>query len=128
MDERAQTGRWGEQIAAAVMIGRGWEVLARNWRPPAGAQAERGEPARGELDLILRAPEGYVICEVKTRTTADCGHPFEAIDEQKIRSLRRLTGEWTRGCGLRPGPVRIDAVAITGTPTGFTYEQLEGVG
>lgn len=122
MNEKQQTGRWGEELAAAILENRGWEVLERNWRPAPGKTVPVGE-----LDLICRTPDGYVICEVKTRASTEYGHPFEAIVPEKARRLHLLAREWTRTCGLVPGSVRIDAVAVTGRLTDFRFEQLEGV-
>jgi putative endonuclease len=85
----ARVGQRGEQTAAAYLEGRGYRVLARNWRS--------GDPAqRGELDLILRHRSVLVVCEVKTRTGGRLAHPAEAVTAEKLGRLRRLAGLWLR--------------------------------
>ena len=56
---RAETGRRGEAAAARWYQKQGAQLLAHNYHT-----------RMGELDLVLREPDGtIVICEVKTRST-----------------------------------------------------------
>lgn len=120
-ERRRATGSWGERTAAKVLEARGWQVLERNWRPTPGPLTPRGE-----LDLICFDGTEYVACEVKTRTGLGYGHPLESIDQGKATRLRLLARNWA--AAHRPGSaVRVDAVAITGGPSMFTFEHLEGV-
>ena len=55
---RAETGRRGEAAAARWYQKQGAQLLAHNFHT-----------RMGELDLVLREPDGtIVICEVKTRS------------------------------------------------------------
>ncbi len=55
---RAETGRRGEAAAARWYQKQGAQLLAHNYHT-----------RMGELDLVLREPDGtIVICEVKTRS------------------------------------------------------------
>lgn len=107
MARKDDLGRAGERVAAEYLRARGFEILDRNWRCPAG-----------EVDLVVADADTVVVVEVKTRRSAAFGHPFEAIGGPKLRRLHQLAREW-RAChrdtvGHRT--LRVDGVAITGDP------------
>ncbi len=96
-------GADGEAAVAAWYSGRGYEVVARNWRCPTG-----------ELDLVVRKGRTLVFCEVKTRTSAAFGAPVEAVTPRKQARLRRLAGRWLESAG-RPGSIsdlRFDVASV----------------
>ncbi|CAA9314666.1 MAG: Endonuclease [uncultured Frankineae bacterium] len=99
----AELGRYGEQLAAEHLTADGLTVLARNWRC-----------RRGELDLVLREPDGtLVFCEVKTRSGTGFGEPSEAVGRRKAARLRSLACLWL--AEHRPpgsGALRFDVVSI----------------
>src|SRR5262245_61385673 len=72
-------GRRGEDAAARFLKRLGYKILARGRRL-----------APGELDLVALDGRMIVFVEVKTRTSADVGHPAEAVDSTKQRKLTRL--------------------------------------
>lgn len=111
-------GKYGESVAARRLTSLGMTVIDRNWRGPSG-----------EIDLVLRDGETLVICEVKTRTSADRGHPLEAVTVTKARRLRRLAAEWIEAHRVRPADVRIDVVGVLQPGHGAAQvEHLKGVG
>lgn len=123
-------GAWGENLAVSLLEAQGYRLIERNWRPSAEALAASGRPnPRGEIDAVMLAPEGeLVFLEVKTRSSASSGHPLEAIVARKAQKLRQLAYSWLDS----PSPVRftalrIDAVAITGSPQAFCFEHLKAV-
>ena len=62
---RQAIGAYGESVARRHLSDRGLVVLDRNWRCEAG-----------EIDLVLRDGDVLVVCEVKTRSSAQgCGTP-----------------------------------------------------
>lgn len=100
-------GRYGEQLACRYLSDTGFTILDRNWRC-----------ARGEIDIVARDAAALVVCEVKTRSGAQFGAPFEAVTRQKLQRLRRLAMLWLdalpsdeRG-GLSILTIRIDVVSI----------------
>jgi len=97
-----ERGRWGEDVAAAWYARRGYDVLARNWRCPAG-----------EIDLVVRRGRLVVVCEVKARRTDTYGPAAAAVGPVKQQRLRRLAAAWLATAGLRGVEVRFDVVAIT---------------
>jgi len=95
-------GRQGEAAAARYLRRRGYRILARSDRLPPG-----------ELDLVALDGRTIVFVEVKTRRSADAGHPAEAVDEVKQRRLTRLAVTFLKRHGLLEYPARFDVVAIT---------------
>ena len=57
-----------------------------------------------------------VFVEVKTRQSAEAGHPEEAVDDVKQRRLTRLAVTFLKRHGLLEYPDRFDVVAITWPP------------
>jgi len=97
------TGRAGEDLAAAWYARHGYRLLARNWRCPAG-----------EIDLVVGRGRLVVVAEVKARRSDAFGPAAAAVGPDKQRRLRRLAAEWLAGTGVRGVEVRFDVVAITG--------------
>ncbi len=95
-------GQRGEIEAARYLKRRGYKILARGRRL-----------APGELDLVALDGRSIVFVEVKTRTSADVGHPAEAVDAVKQRKLTRLAVTFMKRHGLLEFPARFDVVAIT---------------
>lgn len=93
-------------------------VIDRNWRGPSG-----------EIDLVLRDVNTLVVCEVKTRTTTDAGHPLEAVDTTKAARLRRLAAEWVEAKQAHPADIRLDMVGVLQPGQGAAQvEHIKGVG
>ena len=78
MDERRRRGDRGEAAVAAALERRGWAIVERQYRC-----------RWGEIDLIVRSPEGTVcFVEVKTRSPRAIAAPREAVTPAKQRRLR----------------------------------------
>lgn len=112
MPAHLDTGRRGEDLAMAHLLGLGLRLVHRNWR----------HGARHELDLVLHdprrsAPQGeLVIVEVKTLSGEGAREPWEAaFTPQKRRALRAAAEAY---CALEAValPVRFDVVAVTIDP------------
>jgi putative endonuclease len=117
---RAQLGALGERLAIDHLIGRGLQILARNWRC-----------RYGELDVIAVDPSTctVVFVEVKTRTGDGFGGLAYAVTEQKVRRLRRLAALWLAGQDRRWGAIRIDVVGVrVGRRRTPEITHLQGVG
>ncbi|GAB3272090.1 YraN family protein [Microbacterium sp. MEC084] len=119
MARKDELGRAGEDRAAAYLTERGYEILDRNWRCPAG-----------EIDIVAARPGRLAVVEVKTRSGIAYGHPFAAIDDRKLGRLWRLALAWA---AAHPGHarrrrIRVDGIAIIGRdPRTATLEHLEGL-
>ena len=103
----AALGRYGEALAVRYLREQGMEVLDRNWRCE-----------HGEVDVVARDGDCIVICEVKTRRSADFGEPVEAVTFAKAMRLRRLAAAYLagRGEGAHAAQVRVDVVGILCRP------------
>jgi putative endonuclease len=94
-------GRYGEELAAKELVGRGLVLLDRNWRCDLG-----------EIDLVLRDGKDLVVCEVKTRSSTAYGSPLEAVDWAKVRRLHKLGYRWLEEHDLHAPVIRVDVVAV----------------
>lgn len=103
-DPRHVLGQRAEVAVAAWLVDRGWRVLARRWRCPSG-----------ELDLVVRDPEGTLVgVEVKLRRSRRTGDAAEAVDARRVGRLRAALAAYAREAGTAPTPValRIDLVTV----------------
>ncbi len=99
-DDRRGLGRRGEEFAARQLEGKGFDIVARNWRCETG-----------ELDLVARDGECLVLVEVRTRRGRSLGTPEESITPAKQARLIDLSEAYVQETGW-PGDWRIDVVAI----------------
>ncbi len=78
------TGKEGEEIAAAYLKAKGYQIIEMNKRF-----------GRAEIDIIAKIGNEYVFVEVKTRTSDYFGFPEEAIDKRKIKLLGKAAEQFT---------------------------------
>lgn len=109
MAAKDDLGRAGEERAVRHLLVSGYEVLDRNWRCPLG-----------EIDIVAARRGCLCVIEVKTRSSARYGHPFEALDARKVRRLWRLAHAWV---AAHPdlaihSHVRLEAIGIIGADPG----------
>jgi putative endonuclease len=110
-------GRRGEDLAAAHLSDLGLVILERNYRSRSG-----------EVDIIARDGDALVICEVKTRSTENFGHPLAAVDHRKLRRMRRVAMDWVTERGIRASTIRFDVIGIIDSAGGRpVLEHLRGV-
>ena len=76
MAEHNDFGKLGEEIAVNYLVGKGYEIVERNWRN-----------THKEIDIIAKDGETLVIVEVKTRQTDEYGNPDIAVTKKKQRLL-----------------------------------------
>lgn len=103
MNKRA-TGSSYEEIAAAYLTNKGYEILEKNYRN-----------RQGEIDLIAREGPYLVFIEVKFRRDDRNGTPAEAVDYHKQQKIIRTARHYLmiRHCD-ESQPCRFDVVAILG--------------
>lgn len=107
MQLKDKLGRYGEAIAAQLLIDRGYRILDRNWRC-----------SHGEIDIVAAVERTLVVCEVKTRSSVEFGEPAEAVDRSKASRLRILAAQYL---AVHPGgwdDIRFDVVSVLRPPAG----------
>ncbi|MFA6286273.1 MAG: YraN family protein [Opitutaceae bacterium] len=100
-----QTGVLGERQAADFLTGRGFKILARNWRDP--------RDRRDEIDLVCREGEVVVFVEVKTRAATALVPGYFTVDARKKKVLRRAATAYLRQLHPPPATFRLDVVEVT---------------
>lgn len=101
-----QIGLKGEEIACNYLKKLGWKILEKNFRYSKYA----------EIDIIAKETNTIVFVEVKTRTTSNFGHPFEAINTKKINNIYKATLSYLQSTQERYEDYRIDIISILGNP------------
>jgi putative endonuclease len=118
--DRAATGRHGEELAAAHLSRRGFQILDRNVRG-----------RYGEIDLVACDASVLAFVEVKTTRGGRAVPPLERIGGAQRARVRRLALSWMlnrpRGAP-RPPEVRFDAIGVVLDAQGrlLALEHLEG--
>lgn len=84
-----ELGKRGEDAAAAYLTHKGYQILERNWRSPAG-----------EADIIALDEDGLHFVEVKTRMSERRGFPAEAVDQKKRQKYERMAEIYICNCDL----------------------------
>lgn len=106
---RKALGDAAEDRALAHLQAQGLRLVARNYRL-AGGPRQRA----GEIDLILRAPDGtLVFVEVRSRRDAGHGGAAASVGWQKQQRIVRAAQHYLLRLPVLP-PCRFDVVAIDG--------------
>lgn len=94
-----QIGDYGENVAAAYLEYKNYEILNRNYRI-------RG----GEIDIIARDKnECVVFVEVKTRTRTDYGLAMEYVNTKKQERIKSTAIKYT---GRSDISMRFDIIEV----------------
>ncbi len=112
------TGERGEDLAYLHLRGLGYTIVARRWH---------SVRLRGDLDLVAWDGDTLVMFEVKTRTARDLAPAESAVDEGKMRMLRRMAVAYRRRLPepWRDGiPLRFDIVSVYDLPAGPEFEHI----
>lgn len=101
-----ELGKEGEAAAVAYLTEKGYEIRHR------------------DLDIVAQKDGTLVIVEVKTRRDNRFGHPEEAVDNRKIRSIVASADAYVRKFALDL-PVRFDLITVVGMQPPFQIEHIE---
>lgn len=100
---RQRAGQRAEELAAAFLSTRGWEILERNFRR-----------RLGELDLVARRDGVLVIVEVRTRAGSRYGSAAASVDRRKQQRIVRAAQQLLQQRrDLSRLPVRFDVIVVT---------------
>jgi putative endonuclease len=108
---RQRLGRAGEQMAVDLLAGKGYQIVARNWR----------SGRSGEIDLVAQDGACLVIVEVRTRRGDLYGSAEESVTPAKQVRLLALAEAYNASADWQ-GPLRIDVVAISFSGDGRLLE------
>lgn len=97
-------GNKGEQIAKEYLEKTGYEIIEQNWRYSRFC----------EIDIIAKDKSTLVFCEVKTRSSVDFGHPFEAVDNKKLEKIHTAIMAYLQQNEAKFKDYRIDVISVIG--------------
>jgi len=117
MDKRRRFGNASEVAAARFLEGKGYKILAHQFRTN-----------RGEIDLVAEKDDELIFVEVKARKNTSFGYPESAVRRDKIRKMAMAAGKYLEENKLENKSFRLDVVAMLLQDDGqFSVEHLEGV-
>lgn len=93
-------GKRGEMMAADYLSGKGYTIVARNWRC-----------GKKEIDIIATTEKMIVFVEVKTRDEGFLIHPDEAVSVKKQRNIIFAAQKWI-DLNQPAGEARFDIITI----------------
>jgi putative endonuclease len=98
-----EIGDKGEEIAAELLVEKGYEIVERNYRF-----------GKGEIDIIAKTPDKkyLVFVEVKSRKNLEFGEPEYAVTKNKMGQLRRIASAYIYENVPEDIDFRMDVVAI----------------
>lgn len=108
------SGKEGEDIAAAFMERKGFQILVKNFRS-----------GRAEIDLIAIKDSLMVFAEVKLRTRVAYGLPEAAVDSSKEERIMEAAenyifeNDWN-------GKIRFDIISIVNKKEVYHIEDAFG--
>ena len=117
MENKTRLGPWGEALAAEFLRGRGYRIVAANYKS-----------RFGEIDLIAEKEDYLVFAEVKLRKSAHFGAAREFVDRRKQERLRETASMWLEEheTALQPRFDVIEIYAPEGMQTRYPHiRQIE---
>lgn len=94
-------GDVGEELAVQYLLSRDYTILSRNYAT-----------AIGELDIVATDGAGLVFVEVKTRFSEDYGAPSEAVDHNKINTIKNVASQYINQYCMHGLDVRFDIIEV----------------
>jgi putative endonuclease len=114
-DPRKLFGQEGESAAERHLCRKGYRIVARNLRSPAG-----------ELDLVAEDGQVLVFVEVKARRTDEFGGAIHAVHQRKQEKLIQLAAQYLARHHVKDRPCRFDVVLLQGGDAGASHiEHIE---
>jgi len=95
-----RTGISAESRAAMLLVAKGFRILDRRWRSPAG-----------EIDIVARRRSLLIFVEVKARATLDDA-AWSVTDRQRVRIIAAAEAWLARNADDRVSDIRFDAVLV----------------
>jgi putative endonuclease len=113
MGKHNEFGKQGEQLAVDYLFGKGYKILARNYRF-----------GKAEIDIIARQGETLAIVEVKSRNTGFLEDIATTINAKKQGLLVQAADQYVQNKDLDV-EVRFDVITIVKKGANFEIDHLE---
>lgn len=96
-------GKEGEDIAADLLVSKGYEIIKRNYRYQ-----------KGEIDIIAKDPEtGYLVfVEVKSKYNIEYGLPEYSMTKNKINQVKKVAELYLYENDIQQIDCRFDVVTV----------------
>ena len=107
-------GKKGEDIAAAFLEKKGYNILFRNYKC-----------SFGEIDIIAKHKKTLSFIEVKTRSTKKYGLPQEAVTPAKQAKISRVALEFVQRYKMENRAARFDVVSVQSLNDGYEVDLIE---
>ncbi len=107
-------GEKGEDIAAAFLEKKGYNILFRNYKC-----------SFGEIDIIAKHKKILSFIEVKTRSTKKYGLPQEAVTPAKQTKISRVALEFVQRYKMDNRSARFDVVSVQYLNDGCEVDLIE---
>ena len=107
-------GEKGENIAAAFLKKKGYNILFRNYKC-----------SFGEIDIIAKHKKILSFIEVKTRSTKKYGLPQEAVTPAKQTKISRVALEFVQRYKMDNRAARFDVVSVQYLNAGYEVNLIE---
>jgi len=101
MKHNQRIGKWGEDVVAAYLAERGYEIIARNTRTP-----------YGEIDIIAKQAESTIFVEVKTLTSSRNFFPEQNVTARKRKHMLACAACYAAEKAINHW--QIDVIAVEG--------------
>jgi putative endonuclease len=108
------SGKEGEEIAVNYLEGKGYEILARNYRLK-----------RWEIDIIAKEKEVYIFVEVKSRSSSDFGFPEDFLTPQQEGRIRSAAIYYLVEQNIVPKDIRFDIISVLANEKNTEIEHFE---
>ena len=93
-------GAEAERLAVSYLIGKGYQILERNWRF-----------GKAEVDIIAQYASRLVFLEVKARSGSHYGLPQDFVSRKKIALMAQAAGEYVSRHHFQ-GEIRFDIISV----------------
>ncbi len=107
-------GEKGEDLAAAFLEKKGYNILFRNYKC-----------SFGEIDIIAKHKKTLSFVEVKTRSTKKYGLPQEAVTSVKQAKISRVALEFVQRYKMENRAARFDVVSVQSLNDGYEVDLIE---
>jgi putative endonuclease len=100
MTDKIETGSIGEKLAAEFLAGKGFRVMAQNYRW-----------GKAEIDLIVQRDDWLIFIEVKTRNSDAFGEPESFVSDLQRSMIYYAAEEYIFRKDWQ-GNIRFDIISV----------------